>query len=64
MLDRAQQRLAGNWFAQAEGQLGHELTAAGLLILAGVTDRRRVERWTRVGHERGRGSLRAYDSSG
>jgi hypothetical protein len=44
--------------------LGRELIAAGLLILAGVTDRREVERWTRVGCERGRGSLAGYDPSG
>ena len=43
--------------------LGRELVAAGLLILAGVTDRREVERWTRVGYKRGR-SLAGYDPSG
>ena len=46
--------VAGNWLAQPDGQLGHELIAAGLLILAGVTDRGEVGRWTRVGYERGR----------
>jgi hypothetical protein len=46
------------------GQLGHELVAAGLLILAGVTDRGEVGRWTRIGYERGTGSLEGYDPSG
>jgi hypothetical protein len=31
--------LAGGWLANPEGRIGHELIAAGLLILAGGTDR-------------------------
>jgi hypothetical protein len=50
-------RLAGLWFARPESQLGHELVAAGLLILAGVTDRGEAGRWVRIGYERGHGSL-------
>jgi hypothetical protein len=40
---------------------GHELVAAGLLILAGVTDRDQLQQAVRVGYERGKGSLRGYD---
>ena len=53
--------LAGNWFAHPEGRIGHELIAAGLLILAGVTDRGAVAEAVRVGYERGKGSLQGYD---
>lgn len=56
--------LAGLWFAHPESRQGHELIAAGLLILAGVTDRGEVSRWTWVGYERGQGSLEGYDPSG
>ena len=56
--------LAGNWLAQPESHQGHELIAAGLLILAGVTDRGEVGRAVRIGYERGRGSLEGYDPSG
>ena len=53
--------LAGDWLAQPEGRIGHELIAAGLLILAGVTDRGVVADAARVGYERGKGSLQGYD---
>jgi hypothetical protein len=43
--------------ARPESQLGAELIAAGLLILAGVTDRVEVARWVRFGFERGTGYL-------
>jgi hypothetical protein len=56
--------LAGLWFASPSRHLGHELVAAGLLVLAGVTDRDRLEKAVRLGYERGRGALQGYDPSG
>jgi hypothetical protein len=53
--------LAGLWFVSPGRRLGHELVAAGLVILAGVTDRDQLEQAGRVGYERGRGSLQGYD---
>ena len=55
--------LAGLWFAAPGRHIGHELVAAGLLILAGVTDRDQLEEAVRTGYERGRGSLQSYDPS-
>ncbi len=53
--------LAGDWFAHPEGRQGHELIAAGLLILAGATDRGLVADAMRVGYERRKSSLQGYD---
>ena len=53
--------LAGGWFAAPGRHIGHELIAAGLLILSGVVDRDQLEEAVRVGYERGRGSLQGYD---
>jgi hypothetical protein len=53
--------LAGDWFAHPEGRQGHELIAAGLLILAAVTDRGAVAEAARVGYERGKEKLQGYD---
>lgn len=55
--------IAGLWFAEPDGQKGHELIAAGLLILAGAIDRREVARWVDIGFQRGRGSTQSYDPS-
>ena len=55
--------LAGKWWSRPTAHQGHELIAAGLLILVGVTDREEVQRWLRVGYERGKGSLEGYDPS-
>ncbi len=55
--------LAGYWFAAPGRHIGHELIAAGLLILAGITDRDQLEAAVRTGYERGRGSLEGYDPS-
>jgi hypothetical protein len=49
---------AGSWYASPAGHVGHELIAAGMLILAGggrgvPLDYTELERWTRVGYERG-----------
>jgi hypothetical protein len=49
---------AGAWFAWPSTHVGHELIAAGMLIMAGGNDGKpfdfdELERWTRVGYERG-----------
>jgi hypothetical protein len=49
---------AGSWYAWPSTHVGHELIAAGMLILAGggpgfPLDYEELERWTRVGYERG-----------
>jgi hypothetical protein len=49
---------AGNWYASPATHVGYELIGAGMLILAGdgrglPFDYDDLERWTRVGYERG-----------
>jgi hypothetical protein len=49
---------AGSWYAWPSTHVGYELIAAGMLILAGdgrglPFDYDELERWTRVGFERG-----------
>ena len=49
---------AGSWYASPATHVGHELIAAGMLILAGggrgvPLDYRELERWTLVAYERG-----------
>jgi hypothetical protein len=49
---------AGFWYASPSTHIGHELVAAGMLIFAGngrgmPFDYDELERWTRVGYERG-----------
>jgi hypothetical protein len=49
---------AGSWYASPATHVGHELICAGMLILAGggngtPLDYRELERWTRLGYERG-----------
>jgi hypothetical protein len=49
---------AGSWFAWPSTHVGHELVAAGMLIMAAGHDGKpldysELERWTRVGYERG-----------
>ena len=48
---------AGSWYASPATHVGHELIAAGMLMLAGggngtPLDYHELERWTRVGYER------------
>jgi hypothetical protein len=48
----------GSWFAWPSTHVGYELVAAGMLIMAGGHDGKpfdfnELERWTRVGFERG-----------
>ena len=49
---------AGSWYAWPSTHAGYELVAAGMLIMAGGHDGKpmvfeALERWTRVGYERG-----------
>jgi hypothetical protein len=49
---------AGSWYAWPSTHVGHELIAAGMLIMAGggngtPLNYDELERWTRVGYERG-----------
>jgi hypothetical protein len=49
---------AGSWYAWPSTHAGYELVAAGMLIMAGghegkPLDFEALERWTRVGFERG-----------
>ena len=49
---------AGSWYAWPSTHIGHELIAAGMMILAGggrglPLDYDELERWARVGFERG-----------
>ena len=49
---------AGSWYASPASHVGYELIGAGMLILAGggrglPMDYDELERWTRVGYERG-----------
>jgi hypothetical protein len=49
---------AGSWFAWPSTHMAYELVAAGMLIMAGGHDGKPLdyddlERWTRVGYERG-----------
>jgi hypothetical protein len=49
---------AGSWYAWPSTHVGYELVAAGMLIMAGghggkPFDFDELERWTRVGYERG-----------
>ena len=50
--------MAGSWYASPATHVGHELIAAGMLILATgregkSLDYAELERWTRIGFERG-----------
>ena len=49
---------AGSWYAWPSTHIGHELIAAGMLIMAGggngkPLDYDELERWTRVGYRAG-----------
>jgi hypothetical protein len=49
---------AGSWYAGPATHVGYELIAAGMLIMAAGHDGKpldyeELERWTRVGYERG-----------
>jgi hypothetical protein len=51
--------IAGAWFARPVRQ-GHELIAAGLLMLAGYVDLDELDRYVRLGWERRRRSISQY----
>jgi hypothetical protein len=42
------------------GAAGHELIAAGLLMLAGPVDLDELDKWMRIGWERRRGATSEY----
>ena len=45
---------AGAWYAWPSTHVGHELVTAGMLIMDGKPlDYDELERWTRIGYERG-----------
>jgi hypothetical protein len=51
--------IAGAWFASPATHVGHELIAAGLLVLAGHRlDYDLLARWVEVGVDRGRSARR------
>jgi hypothetical protein len=52
--------IAGSWFASPGTAYGHELIAAGLLMMAGPVDRELLMQWIRTGYERGRGTWLNY----
>jgi hypothetical protein len=56
--------IAGAWMANPASHQGHELIAAGLLLLAGYVDGDQLIDAVKVGYERGKGSLEGYDPSG
>ena len=47
--------IAGVWFA-GNAKHGHELVAAGLLLLTGPVDLDELDQWLRIGWERRRGT--------
>ncbi len=53
--------IAGAWMANPASHHGHELIAAGLLLLAGPVDGDQLLNAVRTGYERGKGSLQGYD---
>jgi hypothetical protein len=54
--------IAGAWFASPVRR-GHELIAAGLLMLGGHVDLDEFDDWVRVGWERQRGATDLYPES-
>src|SRR5918993_682552 len=55
--------IAGSWFASPGTHHGHELVAAGLLIMSGPVDRDLLRQWLRTGYERGKGTWLGYGPS-
>jgi len=55
--------IAGSWFASPGTEYGHELIAAGLLLMSGPVDRDLLKEWVRTGYERGQGTWLGYGPS-
>jgi hypothetical protein len=55
--------IAGAWMANPASHQGHELVAAGLLLLAGVVNGDQLIEAVRIGYQRAKGSLDGYDPS-
>ena len=54
---------AGSWFGSPGTAYGHELIAAGLLIVAGPVDRDLLKRWVRTGYETQQSNRLGYGPS-
>src|SRR5215217_1529772 len=52
--------IAGSWFASPGTAYGHELMAAGLLLMSGPVDRELLKKWVRTGYERSQGTWLGY----
>jgi transposase len=52
--------IAGAWFASPGTAYGHELIAAGLLMLSGKVDRDLLMHWLRIGYERRQSNWLSY----
>src|SRR5215218_2638088 len=55
--------IAGSWFGSPGTKYGHELIAAGLLLVAGPVDRDLLERWVRIGYETQQSNWLGYGPS-
>jgi hypothetical protein len=55
--------IAGSWLASPGTKHGHELIAAGLLIVSGPVDRDLLKQWVRTGYERGQSNWLGYGPS-
>jgi len=55
--------IAGYWMADPASHHGHELIAAGLLLISGVVDGDQLLDAARTGYERGKSSFESYAPS-
>jgi hypothetical protein len=55
--------IPGSWFGSPGTQYGHELIAAGLLLVAGPVDRDLLKQWVRTGYETEQSKWLGYGSS-
>ena len=55
--------IAGSWFGSSGTKYGHELIAAGLLLVAGPVDRDLLKQWVRTGYETQQSNWLGYGPS-
>ena len=55
--------IAGSWFGSPSMMYGHELIAAGLLLVSGPVDRELLKQWVRTGYETGQSNWLGYGPS-
>src|SRR5215207_930794 len=55
--------IAGSWQASPGTKYGHELIAAGLLLVAGPVDRDLLKQWVRTGYETQQSNWLGYGPS-